>query len=66
MSWTPLTFHAPIKRVSANYERPAPTDLDVRRAEMYPERRLSMENIISSLPAKPVRIALIDLPSHTH
>lgn len=29
-------------------------DLDVRRAEMYPERRLSMNNIISSLPTKPV------------
>ena len=30
-------------------------DLDVRRAEMYPERRLSMDTIISSLPTKAVR-----------
>ena len=31
-------------------------DLDVRRAEMYPERRLSMDTIISSLPTKAVRL----------
>ena len=30
---------------------------------MYPERRLSMEKIVSSLPAKPVRIALVNLPN---
>ena len=49
-------------------------DLDVRRAEMYPERRLSMETIINALPIKPVscsslhraRLIMLDniLPSH--
>lgn len=29
-------------------------DLDGRRAEMYPERRMSMEKIINSLPTCPV------------
>ena len=31
-------------------------DLDVCRAEKYPEQRLSMDRIISSLPTKPVSI----------
>ena len=29
-------------------------DLDVRRAEQYPERKLSMDKIVSSLPTKPI------------
>ena len=29
-------------------------DLDVRRAEMYPERKMSMDNIVNSLPTRPV------------
>lgn len=29
-------------------------ELDVRRAEMYPERRLSMDRILQSLPTRPV------------
>ena len=40
-----------------------PTDLDVRRAETYPERQISMDNIISSLPTEPVRTAALTSPS---
>ena len=31
-------------------------DLDVRRAEEYPERSLSLNQIIASLPNKPVSV----------
>ena len=38
-------------------------ELDQRRAEMYPERQMSMSKIISALPTKPVRIfILLPLP----
>ncbi|MCJ1436576.1 hypothetical protein MMC27_005956 [Xylographa pallens] len=41
-----LSFYGPTDFMSG--------DLDVRRAEMYPERQMSMDKIISSLPTKPI------------
>lgn len=39
-------------KLTSNYDDTL--DLDICRAEMYPERRLSMDKIIASLPSKPV------------
>ena len=40
-------------------------DLDVRRAEMYPERHMSMDKIVESLPTQPVCILSQKIDSST-
>ncbi|KAI9709676.1 MAG: hypothetical protein M1828_002375 [Chrysothrix sp. TS-e1954] len=56
-AWTSKDAGLPPPRAILSFYGPTDFesgDLDVRRAEEYPERRLSMEKIISSLPTKPL------------
>ena len=46
------------KKKMREYEANPKAELDQRRAEMYPDREMAMDKIISSLPTQPVRFPL--------